>query len=46
MYFTDHKLPIEIDEKWHKDRKEEQYNEIEKAIEKELDCKLVNCKIN
>ena len=41
LYFCDHNLAIEVYEKGHKDRDINSEIEIQKAIEKELDCKLV-----
>ena len=41
LYFPEHKLPIEIDEKGHKDRDKHKDNKRQKAIEKELDFKCI-----
>ena len=41
MYFPEHKISIEVDEKEHKDRDENKEIESQKAIEKELDCEFI-----
>ena len=41
LYFHDHKLVVEIDEKIHKDRSIDYGIKRQKAIEKELNCKFV-----
>ena len=41
LYFYDHKLAIEVDEKGRKHREIDHEIEKQKAIEKELDCKLI-----
>ena len=41
LYFSEHKLAIEVDEKGHKDREEHKEIERQKAIEKELDCEFL-----
>ena len=41
MYFSEHKLAIEVDEKGHTDRDEKKENEGEEKIKKELGCKIV-----
>ena len=40
MYFSEHKLAVEIDEKWHTDRNQDKENERQTKIEKHSDCKF------
>ena len=41
MYFSEHKLTIEFNEKGHTDRDEKKENEREEKIQKELGCKFI-----
>ena len=41
LYFSEHKLAIEVDEKGHTDRDEKKENEREEKIKKELGCKFI-----
>ena len=41
LYFHDYKLAIEIDEKGHKDRNEDDKKQRQKEIETELSCKFI-----
>ena len=46
MYFSKHKLAIQVDEKGRKDRDEQEKIERKKAIEKELDCKFIRINLD
>ena len=46
LYFHDYKLAIEIDEKGHKDRNINHEIERQKALEKELNCKLIRINLD
>ena len=41
MYFSEHKLAIEFNEKGHTDRDEKKENEREEKIKKEFGCKFI-----
>ena len=41
LYFPEHKLAIEVDEKGHKERKKYDEEERENAIKEHLDCKFI-----
>ena len=40
MYFSEHKLQVEIDEKGHIDRKKNEENERQMKIQEHLDCRF------
>ena len=40
MYFSEHKFAVEIDEKWHTDRNQDEENKRPSKIEKHSDCKF------
>ena len=42
LYFSKHRLAIEIDEKGHNDRNTDYETERQKAIEKKVDCKFIS----
>ena len=42
LYFSKHKLTMEIDEKGHSDRDEKKENEREEKIKKELGCNFIS----
>ena len=46
MYFSKHKLAIQVDEKGRKDRDEQEKIERKKAIEKVLDCKFIRINLD
>ena len=41
LYFHDYKLGVKVDEKGHKDRSINHEIEIQKALEKELNCEFI-----
>ena len=46
LYFIEHKLPIQVDEKAHTDRNIDYEIERQKAIEKELGCKFIRVSLD